>query len=286
VLKKIILCLLAVTQFQVLWADKGEINIKPSELDLILVKEGILDENYKIINTSKINEKLKNRKGERGLDLNPNAFKITMSRAGILDINFNVILLKAQSNTALENPSSKYVDPLSNILFMMYCRVLNENIFSKVNSGVMTMTVRAKDGSLIGEDKKRNSDCNWEQYNYIDFGNKSIRKRLLNTPEYRVGPHIPQFSSAELDSKDRMLTIELLVNERGDVEKVGYPSIYFSDESDKIYQKLKPSFQNAKFYPYIVDNEARAFLIKQNVDIQGSGEVHLFSKILNTILGK
>ncbi|NUF33614.1 hypothetical protein HUN19_06420, partial [Acinetobacter oleivorans] len=106
------------------------------------------------------------------------------------------------------------------------------------------------------------------------------------TPQYRVSPHIPKFSSAELDSKDRMLTMELLVNERGDVEKVGYPSIYFSDESDKIYQKLKPSFQNAKFYPYIVDNEARAFLIKQNVDVQGSGEITLFSKILNTILGK
>ncbi|NUF35940.1 hypothetical protein HUN19_18320, partial [Acinetobacter oleivorans] len=158
--------------------------MKPSELDLILVKEGILDENYKIIDTSKINEKLKNRRRERELDLNPNAFKITMTRAGILDINFNVILLKAQSNTALENPSSKYVDPLSKVFFMMYCRVLNDNIFSKVNSGVMTMTVLAKDGSLIGEDKKKNSDCNWEQYNYIDFGSKYIGKKLLNTPQY------------------------------------------------------------------------------------------------------
>ncbi len=284
--KKIILCLLAVTQFQVLWADKGEINIKPSELDLILVKEGILDENYKIINTSKINEKLKNRKGENELDLNSNAFKITMTATGLLDMNFNVILLKAQSNTDLKDPSSTYVDPLSNVFFVMYCRGLNGNIFSKVNSGVMTMTVRAKDGSLIGEDKKRNSDCNWEHYNYIDFGKKSIRERILNTPQYRVSPHIPKFSSAELDSKDRVLTIELLVNERGNVEKVGYPSIYFSDESDKIYQKLKPSFQNAKFYPYIVDNEARAFLIKQTVHIQSTGEEALFSKILNTILGK
>ncbi|MFM6958728.1 MAG: hypothetical protein ACKOXD_09320, partial [Acinetobacter sp.] len=55
--KKVLLCLLISSGIQMLWAeDRNLTNVEPSALDQRLVKAGIVDQNYKIINQSKLNE--------------------------------------------------------------------------------------------------------------------------------------------------------------------------------------------------------------------------------------
>ncbi|MGN5764748.1 hypothetical protein ACNQO6_10400 [Acinetobacter calcoaceticus] len=283
--KNTLLCLFILFGTQLGWADdnlsKGD---RPSDLDLALIKAGLLDTNYKIINISTTTEKL-NKK--RNLDPDSNAFKIILSSTGLLqEMNFDVTLLKAQSNKDLEDPISKYVDMFTNILFPIYCYELSQNIFTKVNASTMKVSLSAKDGSFIGQVQKNNSECDWEQYNYIDLSSRRFRPNDEMSPKYLIFPSIPNFQSHELGWKKRTLEIQLLVNESGDVIKVGYPNIYFSDETDKIYQKLKPAFLNAKFYPYIFDGEIRSFLITQPIELQSSGSEPLFHKIIKSILSK
>jgi|TARA_Y100000816_G_C26083974_1_gene571727 hypothetical protein len=288
VFKKVLLCFLISSGIQMVWAhDNLSEASRPSELDLALIKKGILDKNYKIINPSKIYEELNNLTPKRDIVPNSDAFKVLAYFRGLFqEINFNITLLKAQSNKDLESPTNKYVDMFTDLLFPLYCYQLSQNIFTRVNPSTMNVSLMAKDGSFIGQVKKNNSDCNWEQYNYIDLSSQRLNQHVKTSPRYIIAPQIPSFNSYELDWGNRELEIELLVNENGDVIKVGFPSIYFSDESDKVYQKLKPAFLKAKFYPYIEDGRARSFLILQPVELRSSESEPLFHKITKSIFGK
>lgn len=183
------------------------------------------------------------------------------------EITFDISIFKAASNKDIEEPLSEFVTLVSSIFLPFYCKLLSENIFTRVNTSTMKVNLIANDGSFIGEKEIKNSECDFEKFNYIDFTIPNNNFKTYPYPIYRISPQIPTFESKEINGKNRYLVVEILVNKNGDVEKVGYPSIYFSDESDKVFEKLKPSLLNIKFYPYIIDGEKKDFLITQPIEI-------------------
>lgn len=264
--KKIFLILLLSTGLQTIRADEIQ-NIKPSEFDIFLLKKGILDKNYNFLDTPEYErEKLKEIKKE--IDLNPNSFKIIRTiRGPMQEINFDITILKAASNKDIEKPLSEFVDLVSSTFSPFYCKILSENIFTRVNPSTMKVNLIANDGSFIGEKEIKNTECDFEKFNYIDFTIPNNNFKTYPYPIFRISPQIPTFESNELNGKNRYLTIEILVNKNGDVENVGYPSVYFSNESDKVFEKVKPALLNMKFYPYIIDGEKKAFLITQPIEL-------------------
>ena len=266
--KKSFLILLLSTGLQTVHADQIQ-NIKPSEFDLFLIKKGILDTNYKFLDTPEYKKfKLHERKKE--LDKNPDTFKIMLTTRGLMqEFNFDITLLKAASNKDLEKPLNKFVDTFFDIFFPFYCKSLSTHIFTRVNPSTMKVNLIADDGSFIGEKEIKNTECDFEKFNYIDF--TDANNKFKTFPILRIPPKIPTFTLEELIGKDRYFTIEILVNENGDVEQVGYPSIYFNFENfapDKMFEKIKPALLNMKFYPYIVDGEKKAFLVEQPITIK------------------
>ncbi len=266
--KKSFLILLLSTGLQTVHADQIQ-NIKPSELDLFLIKKGILDTNYKFLDTPESEEfKLRERKKE--LDENSDAFKIMLTTRGPLqEMNVDITLLKAASNKDLEEPLNKFVDTFFGIFSAIYCKSLSTHIFTRVNPSTMKVNLIANDGSFIGEKEIKNTECDFEKFNYIDF--TDAHNNFKTFPILRIPPRIPVLTPKELSGRDRHLTVEILVNENGDVEQVGYPSIHFNFENfapDKMFEKIKPALLNMKFYPYIVDGEKKAFLVKQPIELK------------------
>ena len=249
-----------------LWADEHLTNDEPSALDQRLVKAGIVDQNYKIINQSKLNEMFnEHTKRHNFTGKNSDGSGVVITWVEFNNFKTEFFLPKGRS----KEYSNIMIEYLKNTMLSRNCEIFNKNIVTKKNLITMNMVLRESNGSFIEEISKKNSECDWEQYNYLDFTSSSGNKnRYLLPLKYRISPEIPGFYPYELDWKTRKLEIELLINENGDVIKVGFPSIYFSDESDKVYQKLKPVFLNAKFYPYIVDGKAKSVLIKQPVEIR------------------
>ncbi|MEB6667254.1 hypothetical protein MXM33_09445 [Acinetobacter vivianii] len=267
------------------WADDERlINDAPSTFDQRLVNVGIVDQNYKIINQSKLNEILKEYSKRYSFPEK----KSDGSGISITWIEFNNFKIEFFLPKEIKKEySDVMIEYLKKTMLPKYCEIFNENIVTKKNIITMNMILRESNGSLIEEISKKNTECDWDQYNYLDFTSSSkIKKKLLMPLKYRVAPEIPSFHPYELGWETRTLEIELLVNESGDVIKVGYPSIYFSDDSDKLYQKLKPTFLNAKFYPYIVDGKPRAFLTQQSVRLESSESEPLFHKIIKSIRRK
>ncbi|WP_155757964.1 hypothetical protein [Acinetobacter rudis] len=265
-LKNIFLILLLSTGLQTISANEIQ-NIKPSELDLILLEKGILDKNYKFLDTPEY-EKLKLKETKKEINVDPDNFKIIRTiRGPMQEFTFDITLLKAASNKHIEKPSSKYVDLTFSKIFPIYCQILSENIFTRVNPSTMKVNLKANDGSFIGEKEIKNTECDFEEFNYVDLTTQNNNFKTFPDPILRISPQIPTLGSNELNGKNRYLTIEILVNKNGDVEKVGYPSIHFSFESDKVFQKIKPALLNMKFYPYIIDGEKKPFLITQPIKL-------------------
>lgn len=267
-----------------LWAeDRHLTNVEPSALDQRLVKAGIVDQNYKIINQSKLNEMFNEHSKKYSFsekDSDGSGISVTWKEFNNFKMEF---FFPKGIKKEYSDLMSEY---LKKTMLSKYCEMFKENIVTKKNLINMNMVLRESNGSLIEEISKKNTECNWEQYNYIDLSSQRLNQHVKTSPRYIIAPQIPSFNSYELDWGNRRLEIELLVNENGDVIKVGFPDIYFSDESDKVYQKLKPAFLKAKFYPYIVDGKARSFLILQPVELRSSEREPLFHKITESIFGK
>jgi len=118
---------------------------------------------------------------------------------------------------------------------------------------------------------------------YLDLTKTQNGSTRLN---YRIAPQIPDFSSAELNWQKQVLVLELFVNEHGDVEQVLFENKNQKQEANKIFQKLKPAFLKAKFYPYIENGKSRAFRAHQPIEIESSEKEPILHRIFGEILGE
>ena len=184
--------------------------------------------------------------------------KIFFHQDGNLGFHINVVFTNGSLNKDIfgKDKINALDQRFNKMTTAIFCRELIQNL-AKKQKYTFHVSFEMEDGQILKKITENDLKCSWKAHNYIDL---TKIKSLSEAPQYRIPPKITNFNANELSQENRYLTLELLVNEHGDVEQVGYPSIYLSDESNKDFQKLKPIFLNAKFYPYVQYGFSKPFL--------------------------
>lgn len=268
---------------QMIWADDSLTMLEPSEYDKYLIKEGVIDQNYKIINMLKINDRILKRKPiDKGIINKNKGVEVTYTRLDMTNFNQIITFLNINSNHDVSNSDIAYIDNrLKKTIGRGFCVFLSQDIHTRINPYALNVIFEAKDGSIIDKTNLTNADCHWEDYYYV----LAKKSKKMHEPRYRIRPNMPNFKENELHNKKYEYEFELLVDENGDIKRIDSPKLYLEEESDEIYQRTKAAFLNAKFYPYIENGQAKPFLVKQPVEIEGEGG-SLISKIFKNIFGK
>ncbi|MCH7386227.1 hypothetical protein MMO39_02760 [Acinetobacter modestus] len=188
------------------------------------------------------------------------------------DFGFNIDFIldswNQQKSLKIEEISSldqKY----EKMLTAIFCRKLIESFNSKKNKYEFNVFFKMKDGRVLKKSTQKNMKCNWRDYSYIDL-TKNDSSSISGFPQYRIPPKTIHLDSSELNRQNQFLILELLVNEQGDVQKVGYPSIYLSEDANPLIKKLKQVFVNAKFHPFIENGKAKPFVFNQMVVVDST----------------
>lgn len=265
------------TCFQISCADDNLTMPEPSEYDKYLIKEGVIDQNYKIINMLKINDEiLKIKPIDKKIINEKKGVEVIYTRTDMTNFNQIITFMNINSSHDVGNNDIAYIDNrLKKMIGRGFCGFLSHDIHSRINLYALNVIFEAKDGSIIDKTNLTNADCHWEDYYYYLEKKSKIR--------YRIKPNMPNFNENELHNKKYEYEFELLVDENGDVKQIDSPKLYLEEESDEIYQRTKAAFLNAKFYPYIENGQAKPFLVKQPVEIEGAS---LIPKILKNIFSK
>jgi hypothetical protein len=168
------------------------------------------------------------------------------------------------------------------LLFFILQETLGSDQSNKVASNELNEKTRVKEHVIASgnDNKSERPQVTKEQDHHVDTPVNSVEKRDLSKKvQYRITPVVPSFSPDELNWKKQQLVLELFVNVHGDVERVMLKNMNKTDESDKIFQKLKPIFLNAKFYPYFDNGKAVPFRIEQPIEIEVPKNKSLLHKI-------
>ena len=194
--------------------------------------------------------------------------KIFFHQDGNLGFHINVVFTNGSLNKDIfgKDKINALDQRFNKMTTAIFCRELIQNL-AKKQKYTFHVSFEMEDGQILKKITENDLKCSWKAHNYIDL---TKIKSLSEAPQYRIPPKITNFNANELSQENRYLTLELLVNEDGDVEQVGYPSIYLSDESNKDFQKLKPIFLNAKFYPYVQYGFSKSFLTHQRITIDSA----------------
>ncbi|MCU4640194.1 hypothetical protein [Acinetobacter courvalinii] len=159
--------------------------------------------------------------------------------------------------------------------------------FNKSDSKELNEKIKAKANVIASENNHHAQPAEEEEKHpadtYVDLTKTQERPARLN---YRIAPQIPDFSSAELNWQKQVLVLDLFVNEHGDVEQVLFENKNQKHETNKIFQKLKPAFLKAKFYPYVENGKSKAFRAQQPIEIESSEKEPILHRIFGNILGE
>ena len=175
---------------------------------------------------------------------------------------------------------------LSLLLLFVLQQTQESYDFNKSDSKELNEKIKAKANVIASENNHQAQQAEGEKHpadTYLDLTKTQNGSTRLN---YRIAPQIPDFSSAELNWQKQVLVLELFVNEHGDVEQVLFENKNQKQEANKIFQKLKPAFLKAKFYPYIESGKSRAFRAHQPIEIESSEKEPLTHKLFGEILGE
>lgn len=259
-----------------IWADDSLTILEPSEYDKYLIKEGVIDQNYKIINMLKINDAILKRKPiDKGIINKNKGVEVTYTRSDMTNFNQIITFLNINSNHDVSNSDIAYIDNrLKKMIGRDFCVFLSQDIHTRINPYALNVIFEAKDGSIIDKTNLTHANCHWEDYYYV----LTKKSKKMHEPRYRIRPNMPNFKENELHNKEYEYEFELLVDENGDVKRIDSPKLYLEEESDEIYQRTKAAFLNVKFYPYIENGQAKPFFVKQPVEIEGVSLIAKFFK--------
>ncbi len=272
------------TCFQIGCADDNLPMLEPSEYDKYLIKEGVVDQSYKIINMSKVNDAILKRKYIDKEMINKNkGVEATYTREDMTNFKQVITFLNINSSHDVGSSDIAYINNrLKKMIGRDVCVFLSKHIHTRINPYALNVIFEARDGSIIDKTTLTNADCHWEDYYYV----LAKKSKKMHGARYRIRPNMPNFEENELHNKKIEFEFELLVDENGDVEQIDSPKLYLDEESDEIYQRIKAAFLNAKFHPYIENGQAKPFLVKQPIKIEGTEGEPLIPKILKNIFGK
>ncbi|MCH7332400.1 hypothetical protein MMO39_02765 [Acinetobacter modestus] len=177
---------------------------------------------------------------------------------------------------------------LSLLLFFILQETLENDQSNNNFSNELNEKAQVKE-QVISEKKDYKSEESQEKglsYNPDTYRDLAKNGNVTVKFHYRIAPKVPDFSSEELNWKNQILILELFVNINGDIEHVILKNIHQTNESERLFQKIKPVFLKAKFYPYIENGKAVAFRVQQPIEIKSVGREALVHKALREIWGE
>ena len=229
----------------------------------------------------KINDVILKRKYiDKGIINKNKGVEVTYARSDMTNFKQIITFLNINSSHDVGNSDIAYIDNrLKKMIGRDFCVFLSRHIHTRINPYALNVIFEARDGSIIDKTTLTKADCFLEDYYYV----VAKKSQKMHEARYSIRPNMPNFEVSELHNKKYEYEFELLVDENGDVKQIDSPKLYLDEESDEIYQRTKAAFLNAKFYPYIENGQAKPFLVKQPVEIEGGS---LISKIFKNIFGK
>ena len=151
------------------WAGDSLTMLEPSEYDKYLIKEGVIDQNYKIINMLKINDVILKRKYiDKGIINKNKGVEVTYARSDMTNFKQIITFLNINSSHDVGNSDIAYIDNrLKKMIGRDFCVFLSRHIHTRINPYALNVIFEARDGSIIDKTTLTKADCFWEDYYYV-----------------------------------------------------------------------------------------------------------------------